>query len=152
MSSIENILNKYALDINDTIRGMLEGAPEIIYGIISYHFGWVDQTFAPVNSGRGKMLRPTIHLLVFEAITGRYKEALPVAAAIEIIHNFSLLHDDIEDNDVERRGRPTAWTIWGKPQVINVGDHLYSLAYKALYQLDPQKTPPERIFSVLRLM
>ncbi len=152
MPSIKNILNKYAPDINDTISGMLEGTPETIHGIISYHFGWVDQTFAPVNSGRGKMLRPTIHLLVFEALTGGYKEALPVAASIEMIHNFSLMHDDIEDNDSERRGRSTAWTIWGQPRIINIGDFLYSLAIKSLYQLDRRKFPAERIFAVLNLI
>lgn len=152
MSVINEILNKYTSDIDDTIRGLLERAPHHIRGIISYHFGWVDQNFEPANFERGKMFRPTISLLVFEALTGHYKEALPVAAAIEIIHNFSLIHDDIEDNDVERRGRSTAWTIWGVPRVINAGDFLYSLAYTALYQLDPNKFRPERIFSVLRLI
>lgn len=152
MSTIETILNKYAMDIDNTIKQLLQGAPEFIRGIISYHFGWVDQNFQPANFGRGKMFRPTINLLVFEAITGGYKEALPMAASIEMIHNFSLMHDDIEDNDLERRGRPTAWSIWGKPRVINTGDFLYSLAFKSLYQLDAGKFPPERIFAVLRLI
>ena len=152
MSSINHILTKYASDVEETIKGLVNETPPFIRDIISYHFGWVDQHFQPVDSQRGKMLRPTISLLVFEAITGRYKEALPVAAAIEMIHNFSLLHDDIEDNDVERRGRPTAWTIWGQPRVINIGDYLFSLAYKTLYQLDPDKIPPDRIFAVFCLI
>ncbi len=152
MSSIEGILNKYALDIDRTIKGMLEEEPDFLRGMISYHFGWVDQTFKSASFKRGKMFRPTINLLVFEALTGDYKEALPVAASIEMIHNFSLIHDDIEDNDFERRGRPTAWTIWGQPRAINAGDFLYSLAFKSLYQLDPHKFPPERIFAVLRLI
>lgn len=152
MSSLDNILSKYAADIDDVIKNLLSEAPDFIHGMISYHFGWVDQDFRPANFERGKMFRPTINLLVFEAITGVYREALPVAAAIEMIHNFSLIHDDIEDNDSERRGRPTLWTIWGKPRAINVGDFLYSLAFKSLYQLDSTVFPPERIFSVLRLI
>ncbi|MBN1992793.1 MAG: polyprenyl synthetase family protein [Anaerolineae bacterium] len=152
MSTINQIVAKYAADIDNTIKRLVNETPPFMRGIIGYHFGWMDENFQPTTSKRGKMLRPVISLLVYEAITGNYQDALPVAASIEIIHNFSLLHDDIEDNDVERRGRPTAWTIWGQPAVINAGDHLYSLAYKALYQLDPAKIAPERIFAVLRVV
>jgi geranylgeranyl diphosphate synthase type I len=150
---IKQILNKYLSDIEATIKTVLAESPDFMRGVIHYHFGWVDQNFqATAQVSRGKMFRPTISLLVFEALTGSHQAALPVAAAIEMIHNFSLLHDDIEDNDVERRGRPTAWSLWGKPLVINVGDYLYSLAYKALLQLDPQHFPPSTIVAVLRLL
>lgn len=152
MSNIKTILNKYTVDIDETITGLLADSPDFMRGVINYHFGWADQNFAPAKFDRGKMFRPTMSLLVFEALTGNHRAALPVAASIEIIHNFSLLHDDIEDNDVERRGRATAWKIWGKPLVINVGDYLYSLAYKALYQLDTQRFPPETLLAVFRLM
>ncbi len=152
MTTIKKIVNKYASEIDATIKDMLAEAPEFINGIISYHLGWVDQTFQPTNSDRGKMFRPTLSLLVFEAITGNYQKALPMAASIEMIHNFSLLHDDIEDDDVERRGRPTAWTIWGKHRVINIGDFLFSLAIKALYQFDTNHFPPERIFAAQQLI
>ena len=152
MSTVDQILNKYTVDIDSTIKQVLEGASDFMQGIISYHFGWADQSFQPVNVGRGKMFRPTLSLLVVEALTGGYQKALPVAAAIEMVHNFSLLHDDIEDNDLERRGRPSAWTIWGKSRVINAGDFLYSLAFKALYQLDLSHFAPEQVFSVLKLV
>lgn len=152
MPKINQILVKYAADIDHAIQELVNEAPPEIRGVIGYHFGWLDQNFEPTNLQRGKMFRPTITLLVFEAITGRYQEALPAAAAIEIIHNFSLLHDDIEDNDVERRGRPTAWTIWGQARTINIGDYLYSLAYKALGQLDPTQIPTDRILAVWRLV
>jgi geranylgeranyl diphosphate synthase type I len=152
VSLIEQILSKYASDIDDTIKCLVDEALPMVGGIIGYHFGWVDQDFQQTRVQRGKMFRPTITLLVYEAITGSYKQALPVAAAIEMIHNFSLLHDDIEDNDVERRGRPTAWTIWGQARAINVGDYLYSLAYKGLHQLDTTQIPPERIFAVQRIV
>jgi geranylgeranyl diphosphate synthase type I len=89
---------------------------------------------------------------VFEALTGDHQEILPLAAAIELIHNFSLIHDDIEDNDRERRGRPTAWAIWGKPLAINVGDYLYTLASNCLYRLDSSRFTSEKIFRVLRLV
>ncbi len=152
MSDITTILTKYAVDIDDTIKAILADSPDFLRGVMSYHFGWVDKNFEAATSDRGKMVRPVMCLLTYEALTGSHRAALPAAAAIEIIHNFSLLHDDIEDNDIERRGRPTAWTIWGKPLVINVGDHLYSLAYKTIYTLDAKQFSPERLFAVFRLL
>jgi geranylgeranyl diphosphate synthase type I len=152
VSEINRILGKYKADITQTIKGLANQAPPEMAGIIGYHFGWLDQDFRPAHSSSGKMFRPAICLLVYESITGEYQPALPVAASIEIIHNFSLLHDDIEDNDVERRGRPTAWTIWGQPRVINVGDYVFSMAYRALHLLDPAQIPLERILAIHQLI
>ncbi len=152
MADIKSILTKYIPDIDNTVKSFLSDAPNFMHGVISYHFGWVDQDFQPATVSRGKMFRPTINLLVFEALTGDHRGALPVAASIEMIHNFSLLHDDIEDGDIERRGRPTAWTIWGQPLIINVGDYLYSLAYKTMYGLDEEKFSPETRLTVFKLM
>ena len=152
MSTINDILYKYGPDIETVIKDGLETAPPFIRGVISYHFGWVDQEFRPAKFERGKMLRPTLCLLVFEALTNDHRAALPLAASIEMIHNFTLIHDDIEDNDLERRGRPTAWAIWGKPLAINVGDYLYTLAYDCMHQLDTSRFAPEQIFTVQRLM
>jgi geranylgeranyl diphosphate synthase type I len=150
LSNINLILNRYALEVEQAIKDALAIAPPFIQGVISYHFGWVDQDFKPANFKKGKFIRPTLCLLVFEALGGHYKDALPVAAAIEMIHNFTLMHDDIEDNDLERHGRPTVWAIWGKPLAINTGDYLYTLSSKSLYQLDPAKFSIGKIFSVLR--
>lgn len=152
MIDILNTLTKYTADIDATIKDILAESPDFIRGVINYHIGWVDSDFKPASFDRGKMFRPTICLLIYEALTGQYKAALSVAASIELIHNFSLLHDDIEDGDTERRGRPTAWTIWGKPLVINVGDHLYSLAYRAIHHLDPNQFSSEQILAVFRLI
>jgi len=151
-SDINTILNKYTLEIEQTIKDALGVAPPFIHGVVSHHFGWVDENFEPANFEKGKMLRPTLCLLVFEALTDSHKDALPVAAALEMVHNFSLIHDDIEDGDKARRGRPTAWTVWGQPLAINVGDFLYTLAFHTLADLDPAKFPAERILAVQRLI
>lgn len=152
MSATNQILGKYALEVERTIKEVLTIAPPFIRGVISYHFGWVDQNFEPANFEKGKSLRPALCLLVFEALRGDHAQALPVATAIEMIHNFSLIHDDIEDGDLQRHGRPTIWAIWGEPLAINVGDYLYTLAFKCLSQLDPTQFAPERIFSVLQVV
>jgi len=122
--------------------------PELdsFYGQLGYHLGWLDAHFLPVQHNTGKLLRPTLLLLAYEAAgacetTSQREEkthlarALPAAVAIELLHNFTLLHDDIEDGDRERRSRPTAWAVFGIPQVINLGDGLASLSRLALFAL-----------------
>lgn len=152
MATTKEILTKYLPDVEQYIQEALIDTPTFIRGVIQYHFGWVDQNFEPANADKGKVLRPTLCLLVFKALTGDHRGALPVAACLEMIHNFTLLHDDIEDNDLERRGRPTAWSIWGKPLVINVGDFLYTLAFHQLHRLDRSEFSADTIFDVQRLI
>lgn len=152
MSEISAIITKYLPDIEQAIQHALEDSPSPLRGILQYHFGWVDQNFAPTVSDSGKRLRPVLSLLVFEALTGNHGPALPAAAALEMIHNFTLIHDDIEDNDLERRGRPTVWSIWGKPQAINAGDYLYTLAFQTLHRLDPARFSPEQRLAVQQVV
>ncbi len=116
-----------------------------LYGMLAYHLGWVDEAFRPLaEPKRGKRLRPVLLLLVSEAQGGDWREALPAAAAVELLHNFSLIHDDIEDGDRMRRGRPTLWTLWGEAQAINAGDTLYTLACESLLAL-PDALVPEAL-------
>jgi geranylgeranyl diphosphate synthase, type I len=118
------------------------------YGQMQYHLGWVDSNFSAVTSNPGKMLRPTLLLLAYEA-TGainpdtetahpdlsHLSRALPAAVAVELTHNFTLIHDDIEDGDNERRHHPTIWNVWGIPQAINTGDGMFALARYALWDI-----------------
>ena len=102
------------------------------YGMLRYHLGWADEAFRPTATRTGKRLRPTFLLLTCAALGGDWRRAVPAAAAIELTHNFSLIHDDIEDRDTERHGRPTLWQRWGDAQAINAGDGLFVLARLAL--------------------
>ncbi|GAB4430647.1 MAG: polyprenyl synthetase family protein [Anaerolineae bacterium] len=152
MTPIEQILGRYTPAIEQTIQDALVDASPFVAGVIRYHFGWANQNFEPARSESGKMLRPVLCLLVFEELAGSYQAALPAAAAVEMIHNFSLIHDDIEDNDAERRGRPTAWSVWGKPLAINVGDYLYTLAFQMLTRLDESRFSAATLLAVQRMM
>jgi geranylgeranyl diphosphate synthase type I len=105
------------------------------YAMMHYHMGWMDEQFRPQYFPAGKRLRPILCLLACAEVGGDPVSALPAAAAIEIVHNFSLVHDDIEDGDEVRRHRPTAWKVWGAPQAINMGDGMYTLAFVAMQQL-----------------
>ena len=104
-----------------------------LYAMLAYHLGWEGQEGAQKPSG--KRIRPLLLLLVSSACGGDWRIALPAAASIELVHNFSLIHDDIEDNDHTRRGRPTLWKKWGLPLALNAGDSMFALAHLALYGL-----------------
>jgi geranylgeranyl diphosphate synthase type I len=151
-SQLTAILAKYTPAISESIQQSLIDAPPFLGGMLRYHFGWVDAQFEPVWTDSGKFLRPTLCLLVFEALTGDFRPVLPVAAAIEMIHNFSLIHDDVEDADRERRGRPTVWVVWGQPLAINAGDYLYTLAFKTVNRLDNTHFSGDQIFAVQELI
>jgi geranylgeranyl diphosphate synthase, type I len=115
------------------------------YGWMHYHLGWTDEHFQPSNADGGKRLRPVFCLLACECLSGQYDPALPAAAAIELLHNFSLVHDDIEDGDRQRRHRPTLWTLVGIPHAINAGDALFALAQRELLQLGKRGVSPGRV-------
>jgi geranylgeranyl diphosphate synthase type I len=125
---------------------------EPYYGMISYHLGWVDQDLSPSEQGTGKRLRPLLCLLSCEANGGDWQQALPAAAAIELIHNFSLIHDDIEDNSLQRRHRPTLWSLWGQAQAINVGDGLFAISRLALQRLTQRGVSPNKTVRAFRLI
>ena len=101
-----------------------------LYHMLQYHLGWADERGAllGVPVSQGKALRPTLCLFSCEALSGDWTSSLPVAAALEFIHNFSLIHDDIQDGDVERRHRATVWALQGQPQALVAGNAMRSLA------------------------
>jgi geranylgeranyl diphosphate synthase type I len=115
------------------------------YGMMRYHLGWVDESFRPVETNAGKRLRPMVCLLSCQALGGDPKQALPAAGAVELVHSFSLVHDDIEDGSSIRRGRRAVWDVWGAPHGINVGDGLFGLARLALHRLTERGVPVGRV-------
>lgn len=110
--------------------------PTVLQGITGYHLGWCDQHGEPVRSGGGKAMRPALVLLAAEAVGGSAEAAAPAAVAVELAHNYSLLHDDLIDGDETRRHRPTVWTVFGSTQAILAGDCLQALAFDVLAAAD----------------
>jgi len=125
-----------------------------MYGQMQYHLGWVDRQLRPADGHPGKLLRPNLLLLSYELAWAQgqtpstpplalsLRPALPAAATVELAHNFTLLHDDIEDGDLERRHRPTVWSVWGIPQAILVGDALFALARLHLWKVLDEGVEP----------
>lgn len=114
-----------------SLRQAVDALDPFTRTIVSYHLGWCDQNGVE-TSGGGKSIRPALVLLVSEAVCGSATPAVRGAAAVEMVHNFSLLHDDIMDRDEERRHRPTVWAVWGESAAILAGDALLSLAHEVL--------------------
>ena len=104
-----------------------------LHTMIAYHLGWEGPGAGP--EVQGKRIRPLLVLLSTYSLGSPWQISLPAAAAVELIHNFSLIHDDIQDRGQLRRNRPTLWIKWGIPQAINAGDTMFTLAQLAILQL-----------------
>ena len=118
------------------LRDALGGAPPVqrYYQMMAYHLGWLDERLRESGGHGGKRLRPTLCLLACESVGAPPEHALPGALAVELVHNASLVHDDIEDGDELRRHRPAVWALWGTAHGVNVGDGMLSLAHLAMLE------------------
>jgi geranylgeranyl diphosphate synthase type I len=114
--------------IEPALRRAVDELTPAMRRIARYHFGWADEHGNDTPGNSGKALRPALTLLSAQAITTDPGLAVPAAVAVELVHNFSLLHDDVMDGDVERRHRQTAWRVFGVPAAILAGDALLTLA------------------------
>lgn len=151
-NELETLTTDFLPAIEAEMRSVLrvESDADPFYGMIHYHMGWADEALRPAGGNSGKRIRPILCLLACAAAGGPWQQALPAAAAVEIVHNFSLVHDDIEDNSPTRRGRPTVWTLWGQPQAINTGDAMFALAHLALGRLADRGVAPATVVRALR--
>lgn len=114
------------------LRGAVDTLPASMRLIAGYHFGWWDEENRPAEADGGKSIRPALVLLTAGAVGGVPATAVPAAVAVELVHNFSLLHDDVMDGDVTRRHRRTAWNVFGQGAAILAGDALLALAFDVL--------------------
>ncbi|MFF3612129.1 polyprenyl synthetase family protein [Streptomyces sp. NPDC002580] len=103
--------------------------------VAAYHFGWIDAEGRPADGDGGKAVRPALAVLSAQAAGADPEVGVPGAVAVELVHNFSLLHDDLMDGDEQRRHRDTVWKVHGPAQAILVGDALFALANEVLLEL-----------------
>jgi geranylgeranyl diphosphate synthase type I len=130
---IQICLSAVEIELKNAVKRVDEIGNPLLHEMLSYHMGWLGE---PANSeSRGKRIRPLLVLLSCSAAGGNWKQAIPAAVAVELVHNFSLIHDDIEDRSSLRRGRLTVWKKWGIPQAINAGDAMFTLAHLQLLNL-----------------
>jgi geranylgeranyl diphosphate synthase type I len=130
---IEIMLPAVEKELQDQVARLDASNTRNFHKMLTYHMGWTGE-----GAGReatGKRIRPLIVLLATASLEADWKASLPAAAAVELVHNFSLVHDDVQDNSEKRRGRPTVWTKWGVPMAINVGDAMFVIANQAIMDL-----------------
>jgi geranylgeranyl diphosphate synthase type I len=118
--------------VDPALRTAVATLPSSMSRIVGYHFGWCDPAGRPEQGNGGKALRPALALAAARAVGGDVTTAVPAAVAVELVHNFSLLHDDVMDQDTSRRHRPTAWTVFGTSAAILAGNALLTLAVEVL--------------------
>lgn len=148
----QSLSSRYQPDLDAELRSMVGDSSLPLYHMMRYHLGWVDASGQNRPEKGGKLLRPGLCLLSCESAGGDWHQALPAAAAVELMHNFTLIHDDIEDEDRERRGMATVWDVWGQPQAINVGDAMHILSQLALFKLEEKGVAASTVLRAARLM
>src|SRR4026208_2334212 len=133
------LLSHIEIELQKQISRLDTPRTKAFHEMLTYHMGWTGEGAGP--EATGKRIRPMLVLLTCLASHGTtnrdetWQAALPAAAAVELVHNFSLVHDDIQDNSDMRRGRRTVWVKWGAPIAINVGDALFVIANQAVLDL-----------------
>jgi geranylgeranyl diphosphate synthase type I len=121
-----DLLESFETHLRDFLERTSRASP--VYAQIAYHFGYSE----PGRARKGKRLRPRLVLAAARACEGSADSAMPACAAVELLHNYSLIHDDIEDGDRLRHGRETVWSAFGLPHGVNAGDAIGALAQLAL--------------------
>ncbi|WJV51234.1 family 2 encapsulin nanocompartment cargo protein polyprenyl transferase [Streptomyces flavofungini] len=135
------ILTSARLCVDPELRAAVESLPGSLRRIALYHFGWEHADGTPAAGNAGKAIRPALVLAAVRALGGDPLSAVRAAAAVELTHNFTLLHDDVMDRDATRRHRPTAWSVFGDSDAILAGDALQALAQRLLAE-DPHPGAP----------
>jgi geranylgeranyl diphosphate synthase type I len=134
--------------LEDALRAALADGPPELIRVSRYVMGWDDADGQPITTG-GKRIRPALALHAATLFGAQADVAMPGAVAVELIHNFSLVHDEVQDHDAERHHRPTVWALHGEGQAINAGDFLITRAIASLVDAD---VPAERSMAALRIL
>ena len=146
------IFSKYSPDIIKASKKFLSTHNVAVYDMLRYSMGWKGLYEIKTSATKGKALRPTLCLLACAATGGSTKQAMPLAVAIEFIHNFSLIHDDIQDCDKTRHHRPTLWTLTGVPKAISAGNILRTTADSSLHNLTNEGIKTEKVLEAISVL
>mgnify|MGYP001245466322 CR=1 FL=1 len=145
-----NFLTKYEVIISDYLKYSVLSYDGDISKYINNYFGWEDRY--KENSYQGKAFRPALCIALCDSLSGDINAALPCSISVELVHNFSLIHDDIEDNDKLRRHKPTLWTIWGIPKALITGNSMLVLGNQKLEKLLEYGISKDKLFFSQKLL
>lgn len=149
---LPGMLQRYRTHISEALRFSLSKDDTPVYDMLRYNMGWVDIEGNPCAATEGKALRPTLCLFGCEATGGSINKAMPAAIALELIHSFSLIHDDIQDHDETRHHRPTLWAKWGVPKALVAGNILRVVADTSLQRLVDEGVEIDQALAVVGML
>jgi len=146
---ISELLPHVETELRYQIARLDEPRTRVFHEMLTYHMGWTGEGAGP--EATGKRIRPLLLLLCTASCETEWRHAISAAAAVELVHNFSLLHDDIQDNSPKRRGRETVWVRWGVPMAINAGDAMFVISNLAIMDLS-KNYPGDTVVRAARIL
>ena len=141
-------LSRYRSSVDAALSELFEDRPGPLFEMMRHQLGWE----GGVLQHGGKYLRPSLLLLTAESCMADWRRLLPGAVGLEFLHNFSLIHDDIQDESSLRRNRPTVWTQWGAAQAINAGDGMHALSQIVVLRLIEDGVPALDVLHAARML
>lgn len=145
-------LTPYREALERELRDCFSERQGFLYNVLRYHMGWVDQQGQPEDAAPRASFHALLAPAICEAVSGQYEAALPVAAAVELLYNFSLVHGDVQAGRLEAGARPSVWWVWGPAQAINAGDGFHALARVAVMRLADRGLSPERVLRASEML
>ena len=140
--------DEYRPALAQELSEVFAGRDGFLYNLLRYHLGWVDPQGQPVAGGGPPLHFPgALAMASCQALAGDFRPALPAAAAVELVHHFTLVHGEVQAGRAEDASRPSIWWVWGPSQAINAGDGLHALGRLAMMRL---AAPPERTLRAVR--
>ena len=129
---------------------MFESRQGFLYNVLRYHLGWVDQQGQPEPGATPLHFQAAVALAICHSLGGDFHNALPAAASVELVYNFTLVHSDVQSGRAEAGDRPSIWWVWGPAQAINAGDGLHALGRTTMMRLAQRGVESERVLSAVR--
>ena len=135
----------YQQGLEDELQVIFSSRQGFLYDLLRYHLGWADQRGQPQDRPLPQHFQPTLALVTCDALCGDFHPALPVAAAIELLYNFTIVHGDVQAGRVDPADSPSIWWVWGPAQAINAGDGLHAMGRTSIMGLAQRGIPAERV-------
>ena len=135
----------YRSALQEELKEVFASRQGFLYDVLRYHLGWTDQNGNPQDSPTPLHFPSVLALACCEALTGEFRPALPAASGVELVHNFTLVHSDVQSGRPESQDRPSIWWVWGPAQAINAGDGLHALGRTTIMRLAQMGVPPDRV-------
>lgn len=142
----------YYRALEEELREGFSSRQGFLYDLLRYHLGWIDQRGQPEDNPLPQHFQPVLALVACDVLAGDFHRALPVAAAIELVYNFTLVHGEVQAGRIDAQGRPSIWWVWGPAQAINAGDGLHAMGRAAVMRLGQTGIGAERLLRAVETL